>query len=980
MSGHGSIRRPLVGGGFRPSRPFTLVVALTLAVGVVQAVTFAAAPRAIAAGTGGQFVPAQGRILDTRPGTQVGPYSTAMPAGTWRKVQVDGVVGIPSTGVSAVTVTFTAINPTADGLINADEDEATPNTVVDYLAYQARSGIQSNTATVAVADDGMIQVRATNASTNLVMDVEGYYTENDAVAPGGYVPVTPTRLIDTRDGTGIHAVKLTGGSTTTLPIGGSGGIPLDATAAMLNFTIVNNTSTGDRYFTPYPADDASPPTTTLTLHFESGVMDANAAQVGLATTGADAGAIKFFLTGSGYSVDLTVDVVGYFAPGTSTGAFTTSAARVYDSRNTGHTTIAAGSTVRIPVAGVSGLPAAGSGISSVTADVTAINASSTVGNGYLTIWADGKALPTPFSSMHYEPNATTSNFVTSALGSNGDIDVYNGGSVAVNFVIDVEGWYASPGPAQPVVSSDQLVEDAGNAPTNNSVELNVGGDEADNAAATTFFTYALDGASSVTVAGPAAAITLANDATLGEHHFIIYATDQYGVQSASSNFTWFTGSDPSNVTGLTTTLGSSSAKVEWSPPPNNGGMPIVGYSIQALDETSGTGQFLGSCTLACRSAVLTNLLAGHSYDLTITARTAIGESDTFVTVSSGGSANLSCGGDATCLQAAAQAGANATGPLSPDANCTAQDQSSGNCLGAYVTSGEDPIVAAVSGTISMGDVAKAQHYAQMISPQLDADTRTEVSSAMSTAESGDRTSAVESLNAYNALTADRVNGEPTADEYSGDFSEQPETDGGTETTTDGLPAGSPNHADTSTTHVPIEAQHGDAKAIGLFRWAYKGKDSGEYARYGYADKHGQFHALGTAFDEYQSNVYFPIRDGDHRNRNDGAFWYMHVETSTGPGLVYSDVKIELKRDLRYSADPVKEELDCPGGGGLFNTNFTCDGYSTYGSTRGHYYYYEVTFTLKAIGKYPRTGVQIQTRRYVVNSSTSWDYPAGRIGG
>ena len=439
--------------GLMRSRPLLLTVILALVVGVVQALSFAAAPHASRAfasassGTGGQFVSAQGRILDTRSGSQVGPYNSPMPAGAWRKVQVDGLAGIPTSAVSAVTVTFTVVNPSGDGLINADKDEATPNSIVNYLNYQAAGGIQSNTATLAVADDGKIQVRATNNSTDLIMDVEGYYTSDSTVAPGGYVPVTPSRLVDTRNGTDLPQAKLSGGSTTTIPVAGHAGIPAGATGAMLNFTIVNNTSTGDRYFTPYPADDTSPPTTTLTLHFDNGIMDANAAQVGLATTGVNAGAIKFFLTGSGYTVDLTVDVVGYFAAGTSTGAFTPAQARVYDSRITGHTTVAAGATAKVQVAGVGGLPLAGSGISSVVTDLTAVNANSTVGNGYLTMWADGTPLPTPFSSMHYEPSAITSNMVTSALGANGAVDVYNGGSVAVNFVIDVEGWYTNTGGA-----------------------------------------------------------------------------------------------------------------------------------------------------------------------------------------------------------------------------------------------------------------------------------------------------------------------------------------------------------------------------------------------------------------------------------------------------------------------------------------------------------------------------------------------------
>src|SRR5947208_13575715 len=58
-----------------------------------------------AGGSGGLFVPAAGRLLDTRNGT--GGYSTPMPANTARTVTAAGSAGIPASGVSALALTLT---------------------------------------------------------------------------------------------------------------------------------------------------------------------------------------------------------------------------------------------------------------------------------------------------------------------------------------------------------------------------------------------------------------------------------------------------------------------------------------------------------------------------------------------------------------------------------------------------------------------------------------------------------------------------------------------------------------------------------------------------------------------------------------------------------------------------------------------------------------------------------------------------------
>src|SRR3954452_17742573 len=126
------------GGCWYRSHPFVLLALVLVTLGVVQAVAMAYAPRAAralasaASGTGGQFVPLDVRVLDTRAAYGTGGYTTPMPAGTWRSVAVEGVGSIPASGVAAVAVNFTVSSQTGAGIIHADKLEATPNSAVSY--------------------------------------------------------------------------------------------------------------------------------------------------------------------------------------------------------------------------------------------------------------------------------------------------------------------------------------------------------------------------------------------------------------------------------------------------------------------------------------------------------------------------------------------------------------------------------------------------------------------------------------------------------------------------------------------------------------------------------------------------------------------------------------------------------------------------------------------------------------------------------
>jgi RHS repeat-associated protein len=408
---------------------FASVVALAPSLSLVAAPHGAPALASAATGSGGDFVPVQGRILDTRAGYGIGGYTTAMPANTWRSVPVDGQVGIPTSGVAAVAVNFTILAPGTGGQLHADKDGvSSPNTSVNYLSYSAGERV-SNSGIIAVGSDGKIQLMATS-TTDLLVDVQGYYTAGDPTA-GGYVPIAPTRIVDTRNGTGLPLAKLAAGSTTTIQVTGTSGVPSGASAVMVEMTAMNQTnSTG--HFTVYPSDESRP---TTSFNIPDAKPTSFGAEVGLSTAGTPTGAFNFWLS-TDAGTDLTVDVLGYFTASATVGSFTPAAARVYDTHSTSQ--IAGGSTRVVQVGGQAGVPTVGSGVTSVVTDLSVTDAGTS--SAPLVVWADGTTEPST-TSLSYQGSTTMSNMVTTKLGANGAIDIHNTGTNAIDVTVDVEGWY-----------------------------------------------------------------------------------------------------------------------------------------------------------------------------------------------------------------------------------------------------------------------------------------------------------------------------------------------------------------------------------------------------------------------------------------------------------------------------------------------------------------------------------------------------------
>jgi alpha-tubulin suppressor-like RCC1 family protein len=175
------------------------------------------------AGAGAKFTPlTPNRVLDTR--------DTLTPLGPGATRNIDLSQWMPASA-TAVTVNLTATNATATTFVTAwPTGRGRP--AVSNLNVPA-GDTRPNLVTVAVGANRQISLYNNAGSVDLLVDMGGFYTPDYGAF---FVPLPPSRVLDTRDGTG------TGGSTDPLGEGRdiarnlADGLPLTATGVVLNVT------------------------------------------------------------------------------------------------------------------------------------------------------------------------------------------------------------------------------------------------------------------------------------------------------------------------------------------------------------------------------------------------------------------------------------------------------------------------------------------------------------------------------------------------------------------------------------------------------------------------------------------------------------------------------------------------------------------------------------------------------------------------
>lgn len=400
------------------------VVTLVALLGSLLVVVSQPTPaQAAVTGTGGQYVPMPSNARVLGGGTS---------KGTYRTVKVAGVDGLPSTGIGAVTMMVTIVAPAGQGQLFGRPSSSDPSTLL--MVYNAGvGGNTSNSSLLAVADDGTIQVMTETAQSTVIIDITGYYTSTkNGVSAGGFVAMSPARVLNSQDGTGAAAGQIPAGSQRTIQATGSNGIPKGAAAVAVNIIVINREAKAG-YVRPTPTGGVRS-TGVLNYNSTAGLTTAMNAQVALSDDG------KFSLSTAegGGKIDLVVDIQGYFLQSNPGGGFTPQAGRLVDTRTTA--SIAAGASFAVQVGGRAGAPTVEGGLSAAAVTFTAVNNSGA--DSYAKMWADGAAEPDS-SAISSDTTSIVSNTVVTPVGANGNIRIKNMGKAAMNYVVDLQGTYNS---------------------------------------------------------------------------------------------------------------------------------------------------------------------------------------------------------------------------------------------------------------------------------------------------------------------------------------------------------------------------------------------------------------------------------------------------------------------------------------------------------------------------------------------------------
>jgi len=387
------------------------------------------------------------RICDTRVGTTSAgcPGATTLGPGGTLTVSAAGNGGVPSTGATTVVANVTATDTTASSYLTAYPGGQSPpsTSVLNWSSGQTVADL----VTVALSPTGTFDLSNYAGSTDVVVDVEGYFGPGAAGAGLYHALGTPARICDTRAGnpSGLAGTALSQcegrapgpGESLSIAVAGLGGVPdTGVGAVVLNVTAVDPSGAG--YLTVSPA--GSPIQLASDLNYTAGQVVPNQVVV---PVGQDDGVE---ITSSSGTPAVVVDVAGWFTDGsdaTATGAeFVPSPApvRLCDTRNgippttacTDHT-LGAGATLGVTVAGDGGIPA------DATAVVGTVTVTDTTSSGYLTVSPAGQAVPL-VSTLNWTARQTVPNAVTATVGTGGRIDLTNPqGSVDV--IVDVVGWF-----------------------------------------------------------------------------------------------------------------------------------------------------------------------------------------------------------------------------------------------------------------------------------------------------------------------------------------------------------------------------------------------------------------------------------------------------------------------------------------------------------------------------------------------------------
>ena len=239
-----------------------------------------------------------------------------------------------------------------------------------------------------------------------------------AAASSAFLPVTPTRVLDTRtnsatqlgDWNGVG--PLVGGSTVAIPVRSA--VPTGSPVAVVNVTATRAAEAG--FITVYPCDTPLPNASNLNYLAGQSLARAALAFAPVSTTGQ-------VCVYSSATTDVIVDVSGYTPTAGTYVAMTPQ--RLADTRATG--ALAANATLRVTPPATSG--------QALAISVTSVNAD---GPGFLTAYSCADGLPS-ISTLNYTAGTAIANL---SIVGKGDICVTT--STRTDVLVDLQGEIVAP--------------------------------------------------------------------------------------------------------------------------------------------------------------------------------------------------------------------------------------------------------------------------------------------------------------------------------------------------------------------------------------------------------------------------------------------------------------------------------------------------------------------------------------------------------
>ena len=363
-----------------------------------------------------------------------------------------GALSLPSsTYATAAAVGSTAlIQSQTESITTSVVSTVTGSVLVDVQLYGPAGTLTTHWSHDNVALSAGIQWNATDHWADGATPAAGSYTVGIEVEPAGggdaldlngsaatfalriagtYVPLDPTRILDTRIGLGLSRGFV---SKTPRSFGVAGTIPIPtgAIAVTGNLTVTGQTSAG--FVTLGPSVGASP--SFSTVNFPKGDNRANGVTVALAADGT-LGAV--FVGASKATTHLLFDVTGYFLPNfTGAAYFALTPYRALDTRNgTGLADVFDAGTPRTFAVGAS-VPsnaAAVTGNLTVTAQTNA---------GFVALGPSVTGTP-GFSTINFPKGDNRANNVTVRLGAGGTLQAVfvAAAGATTQLIFDVTGYY-----------------------------------------------------------------------------------------------------------------------------------------------------------------------------------------------------------------------------------------------------------------------------------------------------------------------------------------------------------------------------------------------------------------------------------------------------------------------------------------------------------------------------------------------------------